>query len=436
MGFAKRARLNATLPDASELPPAADLSSIRIVRRDKGPAPVIALADSRPAGDDAAKPATDGLFYKKGNASAATFRPAYWTYEPSTPNAPGAVASLERQLDARRRSQPVAPAPLEEKPLASLGTAPASRKLAGPAEEDGAPVHGQLVPTPKPAAPAALDTRTVLELLQPNSGVAEAQGEPVLAEPVPARLPAAEAVSISSTNEVPPPATPAALIPQPTPDPPKKSPPVTASASAAVEIPATDLPPALAPADSSSPSVRATEPKEIHSETQIDGETHDERPAPPPRQRPAREAARRVNAENAEVLDSLGATIESVLASRWYGSDRPSSYSGRVLRADEIAPVTPSGLIAELATVQKQAAPATAAPHRRAGRIVAALCLVAIFAAAFFASLLWRSGHGLHLPMRVMPAIFGALSASEPEGKVADGEATGRRTTAAMFFVT
>jgi hypothetical protein len=252
---------------------------------------------------------------------------------------------------------------------------------------------------------------------------------------VSATPPEVEAAPTLPTPEVLPPPVPECIIPAPIPDLAKERPPAIAAASPPAEMPEEmGLAPTAAPANASPPSVPAIEVEEIDNDAQIHGETHDARLEPPSRKRPAREAARRVSTETAEVLDSLGATIESVLASRWYGSDRPSAYSGRVLRADEIAPVTPSGLIAELATVQKQETPA-AAPHRRKGRIIAALCLVAIFAAALFASLSWRSGHGLHLPTR-MPAIFGALSLSDPERRTADGEAAGRQRASAAFFAT
>ena len=540
MGFAKRARLTAALPDASEPPPAADLSTICIVRRDKRPAPVIALADSRTASEDTAKSATDGMFYKKGNATASTFRPAYWTYEPTSGNVAGPVASLERQLDARRRPQPVAPAPLEEKPLASLGAASASRKVAAAAGDDSTPIFDQPLPPRSPTVQPPLDTRTVLELLEPNSGAAEARGEPVPAprepvsarpavvetrpilltteelpspiparivpeatpdlardrpqddaplaaaasapvevleetglvptpvsadsssprprasearevdageahrepvpaprEPAPARPALVEAVpTLPATEELPAP-VPTSVISEPTPAPAKDRPqddaPIAAVASAPVEVPERkSLAPTSAPAHSSPPSPRATEAKGVIGEAQIDGETHGERRELPVRKRPAREAATHVTPENADVLDSLGATIDSVLASRWYGSDRPASYSGRVLRSEAIAPVTPSGLIAELATVQKQETGAPS-PQRRGGRILAAFCLVAIFAAALFATLLWRGGHGPHFAPRILPAIFGALPLPEPERGIADGLAAGRVTKAATF---
>ena len=72
-------------------------------------------------------------------------------------------------------------------------------------------------------------------------------------------------------------------------------------------------------------------------------------------------------------------------------------------------------------------------PQRRGGRILAAFCLVAIFAAALFATLLWRGGHGPHFAPRILPAIFGALPLPEPERGIADGLAAGRVTKAATF---
>jgi hypothetical protein len=186
--------------------------------------------------------------------------------------------------------------------------------------------------------------------------------------------------------------------------------------------------PAAAPAAFSPPPARPTASDEVRGAAQLEAQR-------PSQKRPRREGATRVNSENVEVFDSLGATIESVLATRWYGSDRPSSYSGRVLRADEIAPVTPSGLIADLATAQQQETPPPPPPSRRNDRIVAALCLVAIFAAALFASLLWRSGHGFHLPTRIMPALFGAVSIPLPERSIAAAQVAVRETKAPVFLV-
>ncbi|HEV2547078.1 MAG TPA: hypothetical protein VGU20_07065 [Stellaceae bacterium] len=417
MGLAKRARLSAVLTAPGDLPPAADLSTIRIVRRDKGPASVIALADSRPASDGSAKPGGDGMFYKKGNATASTFRPAYWTYEPDPSQVAGPVASLEQQLDARRRSNSPSTPPIEakpeEKPLASLDAAPTIRRLA--------PLAEPLPPVPDPPAaprafqePAELDSAAVEALLRP---LPDAAAMPAEAKPTPAAVeaplstPAAELtlppLTPSEIREEPavlpvdlaPPDDPPLAFPVASPPTvevpvvasPPPSPPI--SASVAVESPAPATPPAAAPeAERSRPS------------------------AAPTRKRPAREAAKPAEPESAE-FDALGAAIDSVLASRWYGSERSGFTATRVLRSD-IAPVTPSGLIAELATVRKDPEPLRAPGRGRRGRFIAALSLV--FALAFGGALLWRTGHGSMLPTRLLPALLGAASLPEITLALAD----------------
>jgi hypothetical protein len=470
MGLAKRARLSAALTAPSDLPPAADLSTIRIVRRDKGPASVIALADNRPAADGAAKPAGDGMFYKKGSATAATFRPAYWSYEPDPSQLAGPVASLEQQLDARRRSTSPATAPIEakaeEKPLASLDAAPAIRKLAPSAEpsppvpdpptptrasheraeldreaiaERLPPVADQPTPTRAADERAKLATEVVAEPLPPVADLptptraaderAELDSEAVEAllrpmpeaAPVPAEVPPTPAVveAVPSTPDVeamPSPLAPLAIREEPAvlpaelspPDDPPLALPVAPPPSAEVPVAAAPSPPASASV--ASESAAPSDPPATRSDAERSRPS-----AAPARKRPSQEAAKRAEPESAE-LDELGAAIDSVLATRWYGGDRSGLGAGRVTRAD-IAPVTPSGLIAELATLQKEPEAVPPPSRGRRVRIIAALSLVAAFALAFAAALLWRTGHGAMLPTRFLPALFSA--ASTPEAAVA-----------------
>jgi hypothetical protein len=416
MGLAKRARLSAALTAPSDLPPAADLSTIRIVRRDKGPASVIALADSRPAGDEVAKPAGDGMFYKKGSATAATFRPAYWSYEPHTSQLAGPVASLEQQLDARRRSNSPPAAAMEakpeEKPLASLGTAPAVSKLT-PTAEPLARVQDQPAPIRASHEPAELDRDAVAALLRPTPDVAampdEARPTPPVVE-TEVDAPAKKAMPLSLVpveTRAEPRVLPAELSPPP--DPPR-TPPVAPA-------PAVEVPVVAAPPPPPTASVAIEEPPPAPPTAGPETERN-QQPAAPERKRPAREAAKRTEAESAD-FDELGATIDSVLATRWYGGDRSGLGAGRVTRAD-IAPVTPSGLIADLATVRKDPEPVGQPSRGRLGRIIAAFSLVAIFALAFAAALLWRTGHGSMLPLRSLPALFGAASLPEPTLAAAD----------------
>lgn len=496
MGLAKRARLNAALTAPGDLPPAADLSTIRIVRRDKGPASVIALADNRPAADGAAKPAGDGMFYKKGSATAATFRPAYWSYEPDPSQLAGPVASLEQQLDARRRSTSPATAPIEakpeEKPLASLDAAPATRKLA-PSAEPSPPVPDPPTPTRASHERAALETESVAEPLPPVADpltptraaderaklAAEVVAEPLppvadlptptraadeRAEldseaveallrrmpetaPVPAEVPPTPAVvevvpSAPDAEAMPPPLAPFAIREKPAvlpaglspPDDPPLAP-LTVREEPAVlpaELSPPDDPPLalpLAPAPSAEvPVAAAPSPPasaSVASETTAPSDPPAARPdaersrpsAASARKRPSEEAAKGAEPESA-ALDELGAAIDSVLATRWYGGDRSGLGAGRVTRAD-IAPVTPSGLIAELATVQKEPEP-DPPPSGRRVRIIAALSLVAVFALALVSALLWRTGHGAMLPTRFLPALFSGASAPEAAVALAD----------------
>lgn len=416
MGFAKRARLSAALTAPSDFPPAADLSTIRIVRRDKGPASVVALADSRAAADGSAKPAGDGMFYKKGSASAATFRPAYWSYEPDPTQLAGPIASLERQLDARRRStSPVTPpieAHREEKPLASLDAAPAIRKLA-PSAEPLPPVPDP--PTPIRASPerAKLDTEAVEALLRPMPDAA------AMPEEVRPTLAVVEAAPSTTAAEVMPPLAPSKIREEPAVLPADLCPPDEPPLALPIAPPpAAEVPVAAVPSLSASASV-AREGAAPSDPPATAPEAERSRPsAAPARKRPSQEAVKRAEPESAE-LDALGATIDSVLATRWYGSERSGFTATRVSRSD-IAPVTPSGLIAELATVRKDPEPVSTSSRGRRGRIIAALSLVAVFALAFAAALLWRTGHGAMLPTRFLPVLFGAASSPETTFALAD----------------
>ncbi len=419
MGFAKRASLSAALTAPDDFPPAADLSTIRIVRRDKGPASIIALAADNRAGDEPGKPGGDGMFYKKGSATAATFRPSYWSYEPDPNQVAGPVASLERQLDARRRSNVPSAVSIEatpeEKPLASLGTAPAIGKRAM-SVAPLAPALDQPAPTRASHEPAGLDTETVQALLRPMPDAA-AMPKEIGATPV-----AAEPKSSTPALETMPPLAAPKLREEPTVPPVELSPPAFPdTAPRSIEVPVVAAPPpAAAPPASvagkvSPPAPPADAPRAERSRPS----------AAPTRKRPSREAANRTAPESAE-FDALGATIESVLATRWYGAERSGfTTSARVSRSD-LAPVTPSGLIAELATVRKGPEPVAAPPRSRPGRIVAALSLVAVFALAFAAALLWRTGHGAMLPTRLLPALLGAVSLQAPSLALADIDAANR----------
>src|ERR1700674_3719244 len=89
--------------------PAADLSTLPLRPSERRPkaeaAPVVALETRAPGAD---------MFFQKGDASASTFRPSYWTYE--------------------RHPEAEAPRPPASEPaLAAALTRPAKRPVAAPA---------------------------------------------------------------------------------------------------------------------------------------------------------------------------------------------------------------------------------------------------------------------------------------------------------------
>src|SRR6185437_4094155 len=71
-------------------------------------------------------PTGETLFYKKGSASASTFRPAYWTYdaegEAATP-APAEAAAAEEPLDISKKKTLAATGSQESSPSAAEGQA-------------------------------------------------------------------------------------------------------------------------------------------------------------------------------------------------------------------------------------------------------------------------------------------------------------------------
>jgi|HubBroStandDraft_1064217.scaffolds.fasta_scaffold09582_3 hypothetical protein len=153
----------------------------------------------------------DDIFYGKGAATAATFRPWYWSYDektggpedtpahdagaaPAKAEAPPADASADAKILQER---------LAEKATAMLGTAPppaveaaAPAALAAPAVEDAAPP--QTVPTPENGVS---DPRVALAA---EPALAEAQaGAPVSVEPA-----VVEAMAVETPAAEPSPAEP------------------------------------------------------------------------------------------------------------------------------------------------------------------------------------------------------------------------------------
>ena len=93
--------------------------------------------------------------------------------------------------------------------------------------------------------------------------------------------------------------------------------------------------------------------------------------------------------------------------------------------------MTPSGLIAELATVRVNPEAVPVPRRTRGGRAIAASLMV-LFALAFAVALLWRTGHGSLLPTRLLPALFGA--ASPPPATLALVDSDGAEGQRATFF--
>jgi hypothetical protein len=95
----------------------------------------------------------------------------------------------------------------------------------------------------------------------------------------------------------------------------------------------------------------------------------------------------------AEIADTLGAAIESVLASKWYGTGEWQGEPPPAPAASERAPLAPTitheALMAELATARLASSPTR--PAERSNRGVAAVCVLMLALATFFGLSLWRN---------------------------------------------
>jgi hypothetical protein len=95
----------------------------------------------------------------------------------------------------------------------------------------------------------------------------------------------------------------------------------------------------------------------------------------------------------AEIADTLGAAIESVLASKWYGTGEWQGEPPPAPTASERAPLAPTitheALMAELATARLASRPTR--PAERSNRGVAAVCVLMLALATFFGLSLWRN---------------------------------------------
>src|SRR5258708_2580302 len=125
--MAAKPKASLALVDA-DAAPAADLSNLRLrpsERRPKGEvAPVVGLETRAPGAD---------MFFQKGDASASTFRPSYWTYE--------------RHPEAEAPRAPAA----EPAPVATL-TRPAKRPVAAPASVPSPAASPVVSKAPAPVA--------------------------------------------------------------------------------------------------------------------------------------------------------------------------------------------------------------------------------------------------------------------------------------------
>src|SRR5579885_467688 len=137
-------QLNRIAIGADEAAPEADLSQMMIRRRKSAAAErVAALEIGRGDVEPADVTVGDGLFFKKGFATAEGFRPSYWVYERHSRDEPAAAAvsaapdasvargasavpiNLDAEPDPEDEAEPVEPAAARDAPQpAPLGDAP------------------------------------------------------------------------------------------------------------------------------------------------------------------------------------------------------------------------------------------------------------------------------------------------------------------------
>jgi hypothetical protein len=129
----------------------------------------------------------------------------------------------------------------------------------------------------------------------------------------------------------------------------------------------------------------------------------------------------------AEILDGLAATIESVLATKWYGASPDRMQVPQVPRPFStertVAPVTQESLFSELSVVKEPDAPLPAR-GRGAKRIVLAICILLIALAGVVA--LSSQGGRIRFPWSALSdiRILPAARADSGEGRVAPCLAT------------
>jgi hypothetical protein len=207
----KRAKLAADLLGAGAAARAADLSKLPIVRRDRRAEAerlrVIENEELRSAEERGAPASADTLFYKKGSATAVTFRPHYWTYERHAELESTAEFAFESKAGGPRPVAPLRPlevsaAEPEARPTQAQVTAALTAGLVAPRPAEAAVESAPASPTPAssqaaevmvlPADWGALSPEKVAALLaeRPPESAASAPAEPVAEpEPVPNLVP-------------------------------------------------------------------------------------------------------------------------------------------------------------------------------------------------------------------------------------------------------
>ncbi|HTZ77464.1 MAG TPA: hypothetical protein VMC10_06140 [Stellaceae bacterium] len=249
----KRAKLQPELLSTHAAAPAGDLSGIVIRARSRAKAatPVIDIAEHLPPSDrggaeDSGDHSHDGLLFRKGSATGASFRPDYWTFD--RPDQKKEIP--EGPLLAKRGAAPTPP-----KPPPRAKPQPTARELQEQIEALQALI-GKIDPEEtaapsEPQAPASADEppppASLLQALQPDAAPAESAAPVEVAatvEPVAEEAPPAPAVAAEPVIE---PVIEAVTVAEVRPEPVAEIAPAEApGASAVVEAPAEIASPAPA----------------------------------------------------------------------------------------------------------------------------------------------------------------------------------------------
>lgn len=287
---AQRSTLERVSLSAGDIAPEADLSQMMMARRQRSGAAAdrtAALEIVHSAAGLADSSLSDGLFFKKGFATAEGFRPSYWVYERSSEEAPR--ANLPKALP---------PSDAAPTPIAAIANLVLPDDAGDPDEAEDEGIAAS------PAAASDVEPEGDLSkiMIRRTPFLRSADCDPTLA-------PAIEAATKATVLDRPPPVDPDAAVAIPTPPAPAANPKPEAQAPAPIvpppSPPSVELPKAAPPVEAPRAAPAPVTLPPIFRSTM-----------PPPTPAPGTRGS---------IVTELTQVIESVLSSKSYASQQDAA---------------------------------------------------------------------------------------------------------------